>query len=62
MHDIDMFQEIGFQKDNQGEYKARPACHMDCYKYVMFEDISFLTDNQGEFKSKPASNLSFIVF
>ncbi|CAC5377738.1 POLE [Mytilus coruscus] len=34
MHDIDMFQEIGYQKDVQGEYKSRPACHMDCFKWV----------------------------
>ena len=33
IHDIDMFREIGFQKDSQGEYKSRPASHMDCFRY-----------------------------
>ena len=33
-HDIDMHSEIGFSKDNQGEYKCRAAVHMDCYKWV----------------------------
>ena len=32
-HGLDMSREIGFQKDNQGEYKARPATHMDCFRY-----------------------------
>ena len=31
-HGLDMSREIGFEKDNQGEYKARPATHMDCYR------------------------------
>ncbi|CAL1540665.1 unnamed protein product, partial [Lymnaea stagnalis] len=34
IHDIDMFHEIGFQKDSQGEYKSRPASHMDCFRWV----------------------------
>ncbi|GFR70989.1 DNA polymerase epsilon catalytic subunit A-like, partial [Elysia marginata] len=34
IHDIDMFREIGFQKDSQGEYKSRPASHMDCFRWV----------------------------
>ena len=33
-HGLDMFQEIGFAKDNQGEYKCRPAAHMDCFRLV----------------------------
>ena len=33
MHNLDMSLEIGFQKDNQGEYKARPAVHMDCFRW-----------------------------
>ena len=34
IHGLDMSREIGFQKDNQGEYKARPAIHMDAFKWV----------------------------
>ena len=33
-HGLDMFQEIGFAKDNAGEYKCRPAAHMDCFRLV----------------------------
>ena len=33
-HGIDMYREIGFQKDNQGEYKSRSTIHMDCYRWV----------------------------
>lgn len=28
-----MYQEIGFQKDSQGEYKASQCIHMDCLRY-----------------------------
>ncbi|XP_048254478.1 DNA polymerase epsilon catalytic subunit A-like isoform X1 [Haliotis rufescens] len=34
VHDMDMFREIGFQKDNQGEYKSRHCIHMDCFRWV----------------------------
>lgn len=34
-HGIDMYQEIGFQKDGQGEYKASQCIHMDCLRYQM---------------------------
>lgn len=30
-----MYQEIGFQKDSQGEYKATQCIHMDCLRYQM---------------------------
>ncbi|XP_077998858.1 DNA polymerase epsilon catalytic subunit A-like [Glandiceps talaboti] len=33
-HSIDMYKEIGFQKDNQGEYKSRHTIHMDAYRWV----------------------------
>lgn len=31
-HGLRMHREIGFQKDNQGEYKATQAIHMDCLR------------------------------
>ena len=34
-HGINMYQEIGFQKDSQGEYKASQCIHMDCLRYQM---------------------------
>lgn len=33
-HDMDMFDEIGFAKDNDGEYKSKYCVHMDCYRWV----------------------------
>lgn len=33
-HGLSMYQEIGFQKDSQGEYKAPQCIHMDCLRYV----------------------------
>ncbi|XP_052805264.1 DNA polymerase epsilon catalytic subunit A-like [Mya arenaria] len=33
-HGLDMSREIGFEKDSQDEYKARPAIHMDCFRWV----------------------------
>ena len=32
VHGIDMYQEIGYKKDAQGEYKARNCIHMDAYR------------------------------
>lgn len=34
IHGLSMYQEIGFQKDCQGEYKAPQCIHMDCLRYV----------------------------
>jgi len=33
-YDIDMFQEIGFYKNDQDEYESSFASHMDCFKWV----------------------------
>lgn len=33
-HGIDMFKEIGFAKDAEGEYKSLYCVHMDCYRWV----------------------------
>ena len=34
LHGLNMHREIGFQKDNQGEYKSSQAIHMDCLRFV----------------------------
>lgn len=34
LHGLSMYREIGFQKDNQGEYKASQAIHMDSFRYA----------------------------
>ncbi|XP_031567678.1 DNA polymerase epsilon catalytic subunit A-like [Actinia tenebrosa] len=33
-HGINMLDEIGFSADSQGEYKSRPAIHMDAFRWV----------------------------
>jgi DNA polymerase epsilon subunit 1 len=33
-HNLDMFNEIGFGKDTQNEYKCRHCIHMDAYRWV----------------------------
>ncbi|KAI3405326.2 POL2 [Candida oxycetoniae] len=33
-HDLDMFEEIGFAKDNENEYKSKYCVHMDCFRWV----------------------------
>lgn len=37
-----MYQEIGFQKDSQGEYKASQCIHMDCLRYQCHPSITEL--------------------
>ena len=32
IHGLDMYREIGFMRDSQGEYKSRPSIHMDCIR------------------------------
>ncbi|KAJ1654851.1 DNA polymerase epsilon catalytic subunit [Dispira simplex] len=34
VHGINLFQEIGFYKDSQDEYKSKTAIHMDCFRWV----------------------------
>lgn len=34
LYELDMFKEIGFGKNNQGEYCSSYASHMDCFKWV----------------------------
>ncbi|KAI5954179.1 POL2 [Candida jiufengensis] len=33
-HDLDLFEEIGFAKDNEDEYKSKYCVHMDCFRWV----------------------------
>lgn len=36
LHGLTMHKEIGFQKDNQGEYKSSQSIHMDCLRLEHF--------------------------
>ena len=32
-HGIRLVQELGFEKDSQGEFKSRPIIHLDCFRF-----------------------------
>ncbi|QLL31251.1 hypothetical protein HG536_0B01120 [Torulaspora globosa] len=34
IHGLDMFEEIGFSPDSDGEYKSSYCSHMDCFRWV----------------------------
>ena len=57
-HGLDMSREIGFQKDSQGEYKSRPATHMDCFRWVK-RDSYLPVGSQG---LKAVAKVSFLVY
>ncbi|ODV80119.1 DNA-directed DNA polymerase epsilon, catalytic subunit A [Suhomyces tanzawaensis NRRL Y-17324] len=56
-HDIDMFQEIGFAKDNEGEYKSKYCVHMDCYRWVKRD--SYLPQGSQGLKAVTTSKLGY---
>ncbi|XP_066509888.1 DNA polymerase epsilon catalytic subunit A-like [Hoplias malabaricus] len=56
-HGLNMHQEIGFQKDNQGEYKASQAIHMDCLRWVKRD--SYLPVGSHNLKAAAKAKLSY---
>ncbi|XP_036454918.1 DNA polymerase epsilon catalytic subunit A [Colossoma macropomum] len=56
-HGLSMHQEIGFQKDNQGEYKASQAIHMDCLRWVKRD--SYLPVGSHNLKAAAKAKLSY---
>ncbi|KAI4894825.1 hypothetical protein NFI96_029846 [Prochilodus magdalenae] len=56
-HGLNMYQEIGFQKDNQGEYKASQAIHMDCLRWVKRD--SYLPVGSHNLKAAAKAKLSY---
>ncbi|KAE8270465.1 hypothetical protein A4X09_0g1860 [Tilletia walkeri] len=46
LHGISMLNEIGFSKDNEGEFKSTQAAHMDCFRWVK-RDSSLPQGSQG---------------
>uniref|UniRef100_A0AAR2IGI2 DNA polymerase epsilon catalytic subunit n=1 Tax=Pygocentrus nattereri TaxID=42514 RepID=A0AAR2IGI2_PYGNA len=56
-HGLVMHQEIGFQKDNQGEYKASQAIHMDCLRWVKRD--SYLPVGSHNLKAAAKAKLSY---
>ncbi|KAJ8379395.1 hypothetical protein SKAU_G00001730 [Synaphobranchus kaupii] len=56
-HGLNMHQEIGFQKDSQGEYKASQAIHMDCLRWVKRD--SYLPVGSHNLKAAAKAKLSY---
>ncbi|XP_054075780.1 DNA polymerase epsilon catalytic subunit A-like [Rissa tridactyla] len=56
-HGIDMYQEIGFQKDSQGEYKASQCIHMDCLRWVKRD--SYLPVGSHNLKAAAKAKLGY---
>ncbi|KAL2298672.1 hypothetical protein Nmel_015678 [Mimus melanotis] len=56
-HGINMYQEIGFQKDSQGEYKASQCIHMDCLRWVKRD--SYLPVGSHNLKAAAKAKLGY---
>ncbi|XP_019956457.2 DNA polymerase epsilon catalytic subunit A [Paralichthys olivaceus] len=57
LHGLSMHREIGFQKDNQGEYKSSQAIHMDCLRWVKRD--SYLPVGSHNLKAAAKAKLSY---
>ncbi|XP_040208047.1 DNA polymerase epsilon catalytic subunit A [Rana temporaria] len=57
VHGLNMLQEIGFQKDNQGEYKSTSCIHMDCYRWVKRD--SYLPVGSQNLKAAAKAKLGY---
>ncbi|XP_075753979.1 DNA polymerase epsilon catalytic subunit A isoform X1 [Pelodiscus sinensis] len=56
-HGLNMYNEIGFQKDNQGEYKASQCIHMDCLRWVKRD--SYLPVGSHNLKAAAKAKLGY---
>uniref|UniRef100_A0AAY5EBJ6 DNA polymerase epsilon catalytic subunit n=1 Tax=Electrophorus electricus TaxID=8005 RepID=A0AAY5EBJ6_ELEEL len=56
-HGLSMHQEIGFQKDSQGEYKSSQAIHMDCLRWVKRD--SYLPVGSHNLKAAAKAKLGY---
>ncbi|XP_038229567.1 DNA polymerase epsilon catalytic subunit A isoform X3 [Dermochelys coriacea] len=57
VHGMNMYQEIGFQKDSQGEYKASQCIHMDCLRWVKRD--SYLPVGSHNLKAAAKAKLGY---
>uniref|UniRef100_A0A2K5KBR1 DNA polymerase epsilon catalytic subunit n=1 Tax=Colobus angolensis palliatus TaxID=336983 RepID=A0A2K5KBR1_COLAP len=57
VHGLSMQQEIGFQKDSQGEYKAPQCIHMDCLRWVKRD--SYLPVGSHNLKAAAKAKLGY---
>ncbi|CAK9437319.1 uncharacterized protein LODBEIA_P16970 [Lodderomyces beijingensis] len=56
-HDLDMFDEIGFAKDNEDEYKSKYCVHMDCFRWVKRD--SYLPQGSQGLKAVTKAKLGY---
>ncbi|XP_019487455.1 PREDICTED: DNA polymerase epsilon catalytic subunit A [Hipposideros armiger] len=56
-HGLNMYEEIGFQKDSQGEYKAPQCIHMDCLRWVKRD--SYLPVGSHNLKAAAKAKLGY---
>ncbi|XP_029426854.1 DNA polymerase epsilon catalytic subunit A isoform X2 [Rhinatrema bivittatum] len=57
IHGMSMYQEIGFQKDSQGEYKSPSCIHMDCLRWVKRD--SYLPVGSHNLKAAAKAKLGY---
>uniref|UniRef100_A0A8C5UT22 DNA polymerase epsilon catalytic subunit n=1 Tax=Microcebus murinus TaxID=30608 RepID=A0A8C5UT22_MICMU len=57
VYGLNMYQEIGFQKDSQGEYKAPQCIHMDCLRWVKRD--SYLPVGSHNLKAAAKAKLGY---
>jgi len=57
VHGIDMYLEIGFQKDSEDEFKCRGCVHMDCFRWVKRD--SYLPQGSQGLKAVTKAKLGY---
>ncbi|GAA6063514.1 hypothetical protein JCM10212_004727 [Sporobolomyces blumeae] len=57
VHGIDMYQEIGFAKDQEDEFKSRNCVHMDCFRWVKRD--SYLPQGSQGLKAVTVAKLGY---
>ncbi|MCO5602895.1 hypothetical protein L7F22_057034 [Adiantum nelumboides] len=56
-HGLNMLNEIGFSKDNDGEYKSLTTAHMDCFRWVKRD--SYLPQGSQGLKAVTVAKLGY---
>ncbi|KAH7103004.1 DUF1744-domain-containing protein [Auriculariales sp. MPI-PUGE-AT-0066] len=57
VHDIDMYLETGFAKDNEDEFKSTACSHMDCFRWVKRD--SYLPQGSQGLKAVTTAKLGY---
>lgn len=57
IHGLDMFEEIGFAPDSDGEYKSSYCSHMDCFRWVKRD--SYLPQGSQGLKAVTQAKLGY---